>query len=163
MTSIPIIEMTGPAGRRIINEVDREMWERKGYKVIGSEPAKTDDGGSKTDNEGSSANITVAELRKIAAEKGIDLGKVTKKAEILVIIKKAMGKEVTAFKVGDKVQFAVKDGKEIVEGVIDSMNESDAIVSFTKITLETGEVVTEFDGEQGSSVKLSELTIIEGE
>lgn len=91
MTSIPIIEMTGPAGRRIINEVDREMWERKGYKVIGSEPAKTDDGGSKTAGDKGSelGNMTIVKLKAFAKEKNIDLGNSTKKADIVAAIEAA--------------------------------------------------------------------------
>lgn len=84
MVSLPTIEMVGPAGRRIVNETDREMWERKGYKVVGSEPA------TETGEEGRElGDMTVAKLKALAEEKNIDLGDATKKADIVAAIEAA--------------------------------------------------------------------------
>jgi len=83
MASLPTIEMVGPAGRRIVNESDRKMWEQKGYKVVGSEPAKTGDEGSGL------GDMTIAKLKAYAEEKNIDLGDATKKADIVAAIEAA--------------------------------------------------------------------------
>ena len=38
MVQVPTVELVGPAGRRIVNESDLDMWKAKGYKLVGEEP-----------------------------------------------------------------------------------------------------------------------------
>ena len=77
-------------GQAIIDECPLVEWfrEHEGYSVKEvQKPEESEDGESKEKDPFDS--MKVEELKKLAAEKGIDLGEATKKADIIAIIKAA--------------------------------------------------------------------------
>ena len=77
-------------GQAIINECPLVGWfrEHEGYSVTEVEEVAEEEK-EKTDPEDPLASMKVEELKAYAAEKGIDLGEATKKADIIAVIKAA--------------------------------------------------------------------------
>jgi len=99
MGTLPTVRVIGPKGLAIINESDLELYRSKGFKteveVEAELKAKAEaESQQETDGMVTADNLdemTIPELRAIAQENGIDLGGLTKKADIIETIRASMG------------------------------------------------------------------------
>jgi len=86
MGILPTIRVIGPKGLAIINVSDLEVHRTKGFKteaeVLAAEAkAKAEPGTGKLEDG------TIEDLRRLAKERKIDLGKLTKKPDIIAKIR----------------------------------------------------------------------------
>lgn len=83
---IPTVEMTGKAGRLIVNADDTERFEKKGYRVVSGKAAEKR--AEVPSLEAELKRLTVAELEEYVEKNGIDmdLDDFSKKSEKIAAI-----------------------------------------------------------------------------
>lgn len=74
------IEMQGPGGRCVVAKSDKSRYEQRGYTVIGADEATTN-------NESVDlSSLSMAELRRMAADRGIAYPSGSKKADLIQLL-----------------------------------------------------------------------------
>jgi predicted class III extradiol MEMO1 family dioxygenase len=83
MTSVPTIEVKGPAGKIVINAADLDKYRAKGYRPV-------EETGQESKAEGKALDdMKIDELKKYAADNNIDIEGIKLKPDILAAIKEA--------------------------------------------------------------------------
>ena len=94
MASVETVVMFGKKGRVIVNKTEQEAWAAKGYKL--KLEAKQDDAGGNTSVNTTGDNYedyTVAELKVMAEEAGIEVYKTMPKAKIIEALRAIPAKQ----------------------------------------------------------------------
>lgn len=79
MATIPTVEITGPAGRLIINEVDLSSYRARGYRLM-TEPAPVE-----SQNDVPLEKMLVSELKETANQMALDVSGMTKSEMVKAI------------------------------------------------------------------------------